>query len=88
MVFKWNHRPKAKNKTTQNKFATPKLGEGNELGPASLVLLCQPFTKTNNEPEHQQTKTQKTKNTLTHTQNKKHEMIGPNSPLEVYNLSD
>ena len=27
MVFSWNHRPKANNKTMKIKFATPKVGE-------------------------------------------------------------
>ena len=38
-----------------------------------------------NKPNKQKHKKQKTHS---HTQKKKHEMIGPNSPLEVYNLSD
>ena len=70
VVFTWFSNgttdPKQKIKQPKTKFATPKLGEGNELGPASLVLLCQPFTKTNNEPEHQQTK-QKHKKQKTHS---------------------
>ena len=72
MGFYCNHRPKVNNKTTKNKYTTPKAGEGEVaksfyICPATFVCFCQPFKTTSNEPENQETNAKK--------------MTEPNPPL-------
>jgi len=64
MGFYCNHRPKVNNKTTKNKYTTPKAGEGEVaksfyICPATFVCFCQPFKTTSNEPENQETNAKK-----------------------------
>jgi len=76
-VFKRNHRPQAKNKTTKNKFATPKW-EG--LGPPLLCCSANVSKNTNRKPENQKNKKQEKQKYTNKHENKKNNMEGPNSP--------